>query len=263
MYPVLFEAGPITLYSYGFMIAIGIVAGMAYLVVVGKRELGLTFDQANALFLLIFFAAVVGGKLFLFFEDPLRYAEEPMQLLGGRGFVFYGSFLLAIPAMWLLFKAQKLPAHRMLDIMAITTCLVHIFGRFGCFLAGCCYGKPTTSALSATFTDPASYAEPLNTPLYPTQLMEASYILIIMLVLLGLKKRRRFYGQIFLTYLILYAAGRFVIEFFRGDSSRGFVMGNYLSHSQFIAICMFAAAVFIYIGWSRRFRNQAGVRPGK
>ncbi len=245
-----------TLYSYGFMIAIGIVAGMGYLVVVGKREVGLTFDQANTLFLLIFLAAVVGGKLFLFFEDPVRFWHAPMELLRGHGFVFYGSFLLAIPAMWWFFETRKLPLYRMLDIMAITTCLVHIFGRLGCFLAGCCYGKPTAAGLSVTFTDPASYAKPLNSPLYPTQLMEASYIFLVMLMLLALKKRRRFYGQTFLSYLMLYAIGRFAIEFFRGDSSRGFIMEGYLSHSQFIALCVFVVVVFVYVAWSRRANNQ-------
>src|SRR5687768_14681516 len=104
MYPILFEAGSINVYSYGLMIAIGIVAGMSYLVVTGRREVGLTFDQANMLFLAIFLAAVVGGKLFLFFEDPAHYVDHPGDLVSGRGFVFYGSFLLAIPTMWWFFR---------------------------------------------------------------------------------------------------------------------------------------------------------------
>ena len=100
MYPVLFEVGSVTVYSYGFMIALGIVAGMSYLIIEGKKEVGLTFDQANKLFLYIFFAAVIGGKLFLFLEDPRAYVDNPQRLFIGRGFVFYGSFLLAIPTMW-------------------------------------------------------------------------------------------------------------------------------------------------------------------
>ena len=63
MHPVIFEVGSFTLYSYGMMIAVGILAGMAYLIVAGKKELGLTFDQANTLFLWVFLAAVVGGKV--------------------------------------------------------------------------------------------------------------------------------------------------------------------------------------------------------
>ena len=70
MHPVLFELGAIKVYSYGVFIALGAIAGVWYMAVRGKSELGLTFDQANSLFLFIFAAAFVGGKLFLFFEDP-------------------------------------------------------------------------------------------------------------------------------------------------------------------------------------------------
>src|SRR5688500_4818792 len=183
MHPILFEAGPLTVYSYGFMIALGIVAGMTNLVIAGRRETGLTLDRANTIFLSIFLAAVVGGKLLLFFEDPSYYLDNPKQLFTGRGFVFYGSFLLAVPTMWWLFRKFKLNPYKMLDVMAITTCLVHMFGRVGCFLAGCCYGRPTDTWLGVVYTDPQCYADPLHVPLFPTQLMEASYILVVMIFL--------------------------------------------------------------------------------
>lgn len=253
MYPVLFELGSITVYSYGFMIALGIIAAMTYLTIEGKKEVGLTFDQANKLFLYIFFAAVVGGKLFLFLEDPGAYLDNPIRLLTGRGFVFYGSFLLAIPTMWWFFKRNKLNPYRMLDVMAITTCLVHMFGRMGCFLAGCCYGVPTDSALGVTYTDAACFAEPLNTPLFPTQLLEAFYIFIVMTLLLGFKHKRTFHGQLFLSYLILYAIGRSFLEIFRGDIGRGFVIDGYISHSQFIAFIVLLAVAWVYFRWSKRF----------
>lgn len=252
MYPVIFEFGSFTLYGYGIMIAVGISAGMVYLTIVGKKEVGLTFDQANSLFLWVFLAAVVGGKLLLFFEDPMNYVRNPATLVAGRGFVFYGSFLLAIPVMWIFFRRHKLPPLQMLDIMAITTCLVHMSGRVGCFLAGCCYGKPTDSMLGIAFTDPVCYAEPLNTPLYPTQLMEAGYICAVTITLLVLKRRRRFHGHIFLFYLILYAVGRFVLEFFRGDIGRGFVIEGYVSHSQFIALGIAVVVVIIVLVSRRR-----------
>jgi phosphatidylglycerol:prolipoprotein diacylglycerol transferase len=258
MHPILFTSGPVTVYSYGFMIAIGIVAGMTYLMITGRKEVGLTFDQANMLFLLIFVAAVVGGKLFLFFEDPSRYLNHPRELVTGRGFVFYGSFLLAVPAMLWFFRRNRLPPYQMLDIMAITTCLVHMFGRVGCFLAGCCFGVPTESWIGVVFTDPVCYAEPLNTPLVPVQLLESVYILLVMLLLLRMKKRTRFYGQLFLAYLLLYALGRFALEFFRGDSARGFVLEGIISHSQLIALCIAGVVALIY---HRRGRFARGVRP--
>lgn len=252
MHPILFEICGITFYSYGFMIALGAIAGVTYMAVQGKRDVGLTFDQANSLFLFIFLAAFVGGKVFLFFEDIAYYFDQPRKLLTGRGFVFYGSFLFAVPTMLLFFRKHKLPTYAMLDVMAVTTCLAHIFGRIGCFMAGCCYGKPTDSALAVTFTHPACQADPLNTPLHPTQLYEASYIFLVMIVLLFLRPRKKFYGQLFLVYLMLYAIGRFVLEYFRGDLGRGFVINRYVSHSQFIAFLIFGVVLIIFWRWSKQ-----------
>ncbi|QOI97931.1 MAG: prolipoprotein diacylglyceryl transferase [Flammeovirgaceae bacterium] len=251
MHPILIDFGSFKIYTYGFMIAVGVVFGVAYLVIQGKKEVKLTFDQANNLFLIIFAAAFIGGKVFLFFEDPSRYAHNLKQLFTGSGFVFYGSFLFAVPAMLWFFKRNKLPVHQMLDIMAVVTCLVHMFGRVGCFMAGCCYGKPTTAFFGVTFTNLACQARPLNTLLYPTQLMEAGFIFLVMLALLWVRGQKQFHGQLFLLYLMLYAAGRFVLEYFRGDGSRGFVIENYLSNSQLIALALFGAAAWLYVRWRR------------
>jgi phosphatidylglycerol:prolipoprotein diacylglycerol transferase len=252
MHPILFEFAGVTVYSYGFFIALGAIAGVAYMAIQGKKEVGLSFDQANALFLYIFFAAFLGGKLFLFFEDPSGYAAAPGRLFTGRGFVFYGSFLLAIPTMLWFFRKHNLNPYKMLDVMAITTCLVHMFGRIGCFMAGCCYGHPTDTAFGFTFTDPACYAEPKGVALHPTQLYEASFIFLVMLILLVMRKRVKFYGQLFLLYLLAYAAGRFLLEFFRGDIGRGFIVEGILSHSQFIALMIMVAVSITYFVWSKR-----------
>ncbi|MCU0358247.1 MAG: prolipoprotein diacylglyceryl transferase [Cyclobacteriaceae bacterium] len=251
MHPVLFKIGSITLYTYGFMIAVGIVFGVTYLTRRGRKELRITFDQVNNLFLLVFLAAVIGGKVFLFFESPRYYAESPGRLFAGSGFVFYGSFLFAIPTMLWFFRKNKLPVYQMLDIMAIVTCLVHMFGRVGCFMAGCCYGKPTEGFLAVIFTDPACQAKPLNTPLFPSQLMEAGFILLVMLGLLYLRDRKQFHGQLFLVYIVAYAAGRFVLEYFRGDEVRGFIIDPWLSHSQFIALLIAFGALYFYPRWKK------------
>lgn len=253
MYPIVFKIGGFTVYSYGLMIAIGAIAGVAYLAIRGKKELGVTFDQANTLFLSIFVAAVVGGKVFLFFESPSEYLADPGRLFKGNGFVFYGSFLFAVPAMLWFFRKHKLDPYRMLDIMAITTCLVHMLGRLGCFLAGCCYGVPTDSFLGVVFTHPACSAEPKGVPLHPTQLYEAGYIFIVMIVLLFLRERRKFYGQLFLLYLAFYAVGRMIIEMFRGDEVRGYVL-DFISHSQLVALGILIVVALVYKRWSARNR---------
>jgi phosphatidylglycerol---prolipoprotein diacylglyceryl transferase len=260
MHPVLFEFGGITVYAYGLCIAIGAIFGIAYMALYGKREVGLTFDQANNLFLLIFLAAIIGGKVFLFFEAPADYIDHPSKLLSGRGFVFYGSFLFAVPTMLWFFKKHKINPYKMLDVMAVTTCLVHAFGRLGCFMAGCCYGKPTDSVFGTVFTDPACYAKPKGVPLHPTQLYEALFIFLVMAFLLVLRSKRKFYGQLFLTYLICYGVGRFVLEFFRGDAGRGYLIQDVVTHSQAIAIVIVAVSAVAYIRWMKR---NSGVLQNK
>jgi phosphatidylglycerol---prolipoprotein diacylglyceryl transferase len=251
MHPILFELGSVKVYSYGFLIAVGAMAGICYLAIQGKKEVGLTFDQANLLFLWIFIAAVVGGKVFLFFEDPSVYFNHPAKLVKGNGFVFYGSFLFAVPTMFWFFKKYRLHTYKMLDVMAIVTCLVHMFGRLGCFLAGCCYGHPTSSWAGIVFDDPACYAKPKDVPLHPTQLYEASYIFLVMLVLFVIRDRRKFYGQLFLMYLAFYAVGRTIIEFFRGDEIRGYVFGV-ITHSQLIALSILIVVMVVYKHWAAK-----------
>jgi phosphatidylglycerol:prolipoprotein diacylglycerol transferase len=139
----------------------------------------------------------------------------------------------------------------MLDIMAIVTCIVHGFGRLGCFMAGCCYGLPTDSFLGVIFSDPKC-AAPLHTPIHPTQLYEATFIFLLMTALLVLRQRKIFDGQVFLVYLVAYACGRSVIELFRGDFERGFVIKDIISISQFISLLIIAAAVYFYVKLNRR-----------
>jgi phosphatidylglycerol:prolipoprotein diacylglycerol transferase len=257
MHPILFEFGSYTIYTYGFFIALGAVSGFAYMAWQGKKQFGLSLDQSNSLFLLIVAGGIVGGKLFMIFENPAFYFSNPVNLISGSGFVFYGSLLTVIPLMLWYFNKNKIPAWSMLDVMAIVTCILHGFGRIGCFMAGCCYGKPTDSIFGVVFTSPACQADPLYTPLHPTQLYESGLLFSIMLLLLLLKSRKQFEGQFFLIYLITYATGRAVLELFRGDLERGFIVQEYLSISQFISILLVTAAVYFYV----RRRNTKLLSP--
>ncbi|CAN5362361.1 prolipoprotein diacylglyceryl transferase [soil metagenome] len=247
MHPVLFEFGSFTIYTYGFCIAIGAILGFIYMAWQAKKQFGLSFDQSNSLFLLIVIGAVVGGKLFMIFEDFKFYTSHPLELFSGGGFVFYGSLLTCIPLMLWFFRKHKIPLWSMLDVMAIVTCILHCFGRIGCFMAGCCYGTHTDNVFGVIFTNPACQARPLNTPLHPTQLYEAGFIFLILVVLLFLKPRKQFNGQLFLIYLMMYAVGRAVIELFRGDIERGFMIQNYLSISQFISLLLVSGALYFYL----------------
>lgn len=252
MHPILFNAGSFTIYTYGFCIAVGALLGFGYMYWQGKKQFNLTFDQSNNLFIMLVVGGVIGGKLFLIFEEPSLYLSQPKKLLSGSGFVFYGSLLLTIPIMLWYFRKIKVPVLGMLDVMAVVTCIVHGFGRIGCFMAGCCYGKPTYSILGVTFTNPVCQAEPLNTALHPTQLYEAFLIFSLMTGLIILKSNKKFEGQLFLLYLITYALGRGILELFRGDIQRGFIIEDVLSNSQFISLIVISVAIFFYIRLKRK-----------
>jgi phosphatidylglycerol:prolipoprotein diacylglycerol transferase len=251
MHPILFKVGSFTVYTYGFCIALGALLGFSYMAWQGKKQFGTSFDQSNTLFILLVTAGIVGGKFFLIFEDPAKYLSHPGKLLSGSGFVFYGSLLFCIPTMIWFFRRNKIPTLAMLDVMAIVTLIVHGFGRIGCFMAGCCYGTPTDGIFSVVFSNPVCQAEPLNTPLHPTQLYEATFIFLLLAFLAWRKAYKQFDGQLFLIYLMVYAVGRGIIELFRGDLQRGFVIENILSNSQLISILVIAVAFYFYVKWKR------------
>ncbi|UZR95152.1 prolipoprotein diacylglyceryl transferase [Chondrinema litorale] len=260
MHPVFFEwdtpailssflPDKITIYSYGFMIALGTLLAYWHTAYYSKKQYNVKISQTADLVIILIIAAFVGGKALFFLEDPLRYLESPKDIFAGfeNGFVFFGSLLFCIPAMLWFFKKHQLPVTGMLDIMALTTCIVHFFGRLGCFFAGCCYGLPTDSALAITFTDPRSHARPLNEALHPSQLYSVFFLGMIILFLGIYRAKKKFDGQIFLLYLMIYSFGRMFLEEFRGDYKRGFLFNGLITHSQLISLLVILAVFCVYI----------------
>lgn len=248
----------LTIYAYGTLIAFGAIMGYLFTAWRAKKELDVSTDKVRDMIIYLILAAFIGGKLFFYFEDPSYYFAEPSRMLkiSSGGFVFYGSLLFAIPVMLYYFHRTKLPKLPMLDIMAITATIVHFFGRLGCFFAGCCYGVPTGSDFGIVFSHPQSKA-PVDVHLHPTQLYSAGMILTIGLILWYFKQRKRFDGQVFLIYLALYAFGRGIIEIYRGDEARGYIIEGILSHSQFISLLVVAAVIYYYTRLDKRARLRA------
>jgi len=240
MHPELFHIGNITIYTYAFLIALGTFVAAIYTKWRAKKELGI-LNLSNHFFYLIFIAGFVGGKLFFYLEKPQLYFNNPKLLLDNfsGGFVFYGSFITIIPVLIWYLRKYKIPVLPMLDILAITTLIVHSIGRLGCFFGGCCYGKPTGSFTGIAFPNTNGVT------VHPTQLYEITALLFIMGIILFIKKKQQFKGQLFLTYIILYAIARNILELFRGDK-RGYIIDDYLSHSQFIGIVLIGITLLLY-----------------
>jgi phosphatidylglycerol:prolipoprotein diacylglycerol transferase len=258
MYPRLFELpwslpsyGPITVYTYGVLLAAAYLLGLK-LAMVRAKQRGLDANRVLDLGIYIIISALIGAKLLLLVTDFRTFTANPRELLtlARSGGVFYGGLILAV-AVALVYIRIGLPLWTTCDVFAPGIALGHIVGRFGCLFAGCCYGKPTTLPWGITFTDPfaaTNVGTPLGVPLHPTQLYEAgAEFLILMVLLLTERKGRPFAGRTFWFYMLLYAISRFIIEFFRGDE-RGTV--GMFSTSQFISILLapLAIAMLVYLG---------------
>ncbi|HUG52725.1 MAG TPA: prolipoprotein diacylglyceryl transferase [Vicinamibacteria bacterium] len=249
--------GPMTLHTYGVLLALAFVAGLW---VAGRQAKANGLDSARvtdmAVYVLI--AGLVGAKLLLVVVEWGYYARNPGELLSifQSGGVFYGGLLAAFPVAWWYARKHALPPWRTADALAPAVVLGQAVGRLGCFSAGCCYGTSADVPWAVTFHDPyaaRTVGTPLDVPLHPTQLYEAGATLLIFLVLMRMARRKRFDGQVILAYVALYAVARFVIEFFRGDAVRGTVVG-WLSTSQFIGLLTVVAVVLVLPYLARKNR---------
>jgi len=264
MYPKILDLGPVTIHTYGLLLAVAFIAGI-WLTSRNARKQGLDPDRIWNMGLIAIFSALIGAKVLLFLSDYSYYSQNPREIfslstLRSSG-VYYGGLILALVASAWYIRKAKLPVWTVADLSAPGIALGQTIGRLGCLSAGCCYGKPTTLPWGITFTSSYAYDNvgvPLNTPLHPTQLYESVGSFLLSLYLMRRLSRNRFNGQTILEYLVLYALLRFVIEFFR-DDERGFVFHGLLSTSQFIGIlAILAAAVVYYL--RRRPREVSGTQ---
>jgi len=249
---VLLRLGPLTIHTYGFFVAVGFLIALALAVRQAKKE-DISPDKILDLGFYILLAALIGSRLFFILINFGHYIQNPLDVfkIWEGGLVFYGGVLLAIPTFIWYAKRNSLGIWKTADIFTPSAAIGHSFGRLGCFAAGCCYGKTAESLpWGIIFTDPECLA-PTNTLLHPTQLYESAGELINFLILISLRRYKSFNGQLFMSYLLLYSVLRFIVEFFRGDIGRGFMIQN-LSVSQGISILMFLTGIAGFIILKKR-----------
>ena len=263
MHSELFTIGPITLRVYGLCMALGFLTAWRVLVYLCKRT-GQDFEHVAMLLSWVMICALVGARTVYVVEHwATEFAQNPMSIIriDQGGLVFYGGLIGAmIPYFAYAFFLRK-NFFELADISATVLPLGHAFGRFGCFMHGCCYGRQSDSWLGVSFPigSPAwmeqASAGLINRtamqslPVIPTQLIESVATLALFAVLFTLYpkhwKRRGFMGGL---YLIGYAILRFPIEYLRGDPRA--TVGPF-SISQTISILIFVAGIGCII-WSRR-----------
>lgn len=239
----LLKIGPFVVHGYGLMIAIGIMA--AYLSVEYRAKMkGLRHDLIFNLTIWCALGGILGAKLLYILTQIKDIINDPSVLLQvSEGFVVYGGIIGGIFSGYLFTRKHKLNFLEYFDIVMPSIALAQGFGRIGCLLAGCCYGLETKSPFNLVF--PHSDYAPSDIHLIPTQPISSILNFLNFGVLVLISRRTKAHGQVAGFYLIFYSAGRFIIEFFRGDLERGQI-GN-LSTSQFISVFLFLIGIAIVI----------------
>ncbi len=255
MKPDLFSIGPLTIHGYGLMIGIGIIA--AYFTGEYRaKKAGLDSEQIFGLTIWSVIAGMAGAKLLYYLTEIKDIIADPSLLLDvGGGFVVYGGIIAGILAAVIYCRAKKLEFLKYLDICIPSVALAQGFGRVGCFMAGCCYGRETGSPLGVVFE--GSPFAPNGVNLIPTQTISSAldFLNFIALIIFAAKFKKAD-GQVVGLYLTFYSIGRFILEFFRGDIERGSV--GILSTSQFISIftCIAGIAILVVAGMRANKKKQ-------
>jgi len=264
MHPILFHFGSFTIYTYGVLVATGVILGLLYARHQAAR-VGLDAEKVWNMGIYMILVALLLAKVWLVFSDWGYYMAHPRDILSiatfQSGGTFYGGVIGAVLTILLYSYFQKLPLLPVLDVCAVGVPLGHAIGRLGCFAAGCCYGKPTTMPWGITFTNPAAgqiAGTPLDIRLHPTQLYESAAEFVNFLILVWFGSRQRFKGQILGTYFLLYGVERGTIEFFRGDPGRTMLFHNSFSLMQVVSVGLILAGAFL---WYRGLRGAAPIQP--
>lgn len=240
MYNDLFSIGPVTIHGYGLMIGIGVAVA---LLVGDKRaqKRGLNGDLVYGLTIAAVVLGFMSARVLFILTKWSDFIKDPKGFLTGAGFVVFGGLIGGILTVFAYCKIKKVNGLDYIDLMAPSVALAQGCGRIGCLLAGCCYGRETTSPIGIIFTH--SDFAPNGVRLLPTQIIMSVGDFIIAAILLWYASKPRKRGQVTCVWLAMYSIGRFVVEFLRNDY-RGSI--GILSTSQFIGIIMLVVVILIF-----------------
>jgi phosphatidylglycerol:prolipoprotein diacylglycerol transferase len=244
MHPILFQLGPLTLRSYGLMMMLGFSFGIILATALNRRE-HRPDEMIYDLAVWIMCGAIVGARILYVMVEPAQFEDqawwEPFAVWHG-GLVYYGGLIGGGLVAYVWLRMNKLPIWEVADCLAPGLALGQMFGRFGCFLNGCCYGRVSQNygIIFPAIGD--------NLPHLPVQLFEAAFVLALAIFLVWFKARRAYVGEVLVLYIGIYSIGRFYLETLRGDDERGTLISPLLSPGQWISIVglLFALGFHFY-----------------
>jgi phosphatidylglycerol:prolipoprotein diacylglycerol transferase len=246
MHPDVLHLGPFTLHSYGLLLAVSFFVGI---LLAGRRApaRGLTTDLVFDTALVIIFAAVIGARLMyvVFHVSEMKSVLDVVSLWSG-GLTMYGGVLGAMAAAWVYLRRRRAPFLAMADTVAPSLALGLGLTRVGCFLNGCCYGKPTNGPFGVHFP-PDSFVSRMfdSAAVHPTQLYSSFTGFIILGLLLLYDRRQLRPGRLFACFLMLDAIGRFALDFARYYEANVYVV--HLTVNQLICIGLFLLGLALWM----------------
>ena len=217
MYPYLLpDIFGYTIPMYDLMIVIGVFLMLIYVIIRFEKRDGFTKEQTNRLVVLIIISLLFAILFSYLFDGIFHSIKEGELTFGSLNFLsgLIGGFITFYVLMKYFYKHENKDLRKIANTVITGVVLAHVFGRIGCFFAGCCFGIPTESFLGVLF--PSGHAHVLypDTFVLPTQLFEAGFLLLLFVLLNNVKKFKKFEVE---TYLIGYGLWRIAIEFIRGD----------------------------------------------
>jgi len=263
MHPTLFKIGIFEVRAFGALLALSFIIGIILAAKRGKKT-GLDPKFIMDLGLVILVSSIIGSRFFYVifhleeFKGHWTDIFNPFQSSGEFGIAglsMLGGVILAIACGIIYIILKKQPLWKIADIVAPSFVLGIGITRLGCFLNGCCFGEPTASFLGIVFpSDCAAGFTFSNVPLYPTQLFSSLKGFLIFFVVLFLERYKKFDGFTFWLMLLLFATGRFIIDFYRyyEPSMRVNLLGMDWSVNQLLSVFIFIFSGFMLRILSRR-----------
>ena len=244
--PVLFEIGSHEVRWYGVMVALAVLVGVAVPTLLARRESlgGITQNQILSLTIWAVPGGIIGARLIHVFDEWSYFADHPGDIIGGEGMGIFGAILGGTLAGVIYAKIKGIPIGHLCDICAFGLILAQAVGRIGCTLNGCCYGTPTDLPWGTVWTHVDSYGPALEA-VHPTQLYELLFDLAVFAFLWFIRKRISPPGALYLIYISIYSAGRFLISFLR-ENEEGF-LGLQQAQTVSLAVLIIAIGLLFYL----------------
>lgn len=260
MLPELFRIGDFPIRSYGLLLMLGVMVAV-WMTARRAPRYGLKSETALDILLWALIPGILGARAAFIAQNWDYYGEDVSRILTFRfeGLTSFGGFIFGALGVLLYCQIKKVPARQLGDAAAVPLLVANAIGRIGCFLNGCCYGRPTDAWYGVDFG--------LGITNTPAQLIETFLCLTFAFTLSRTEGRMRSSGQVMVVGFFLLALSRFIYEFWRGGTTEEanlgiatgeFVTGAAVTQAQVMTLIVMAVMVGLFVLYQRQVRSPRG-----